>query len=508
MEPDFSPKTQSLEFFFRTNHFEKPLKSYFQDTDTMASEKLIPLVFISHLQSFTGDIVLKIKSKPNSIHFYKGHIIQIVSKSQRSFFGEILVEHGLSLSDDVIEVLNDTKSKKRIGEKLLEKELLSPYMLDFVLKEQMKIRLSEFMSEGTFGLKIIPREPESFKTIEVEFNKTDFVDWLVDSIQTHLDSDFWKNFYSEIKDDKVSPHTPFNLFSLSQKSFFKQYNNFFRSLNKNKKITELIKNNKEDNLKFLYFGWLVQSLHFKKTPFAVKALEPIEKLIQDILSSKDILNFLTDSHDSMDLKQIKLNYKNLVKQIHPDFLPKESSQTLRENGEKALDLVTRAYKKILKQNEDNEPSDLIRVMEDYKKGIALIDEHSYSEAFDLLSKIKDHKQAPSSIKLYLLWAELKKEEDDLLIKNNRQKGASFQNQINQYPIHLRTSYLFWFVKGIFYYKCKEYEKAKELFEKTISIESRFVAAKRELLLVKQKIKNVKKAENKGNSLFSFFKKPS
>ena len=510
--PELRSQFKKWNFFFEKDILEEPLSFYFPETDFFPSKQLIPLLLSAHFKAFTGDIILVINSKPNSIHFYKGNIIKIISSSQKSFFGEILVEHGLSLTDDVKQVLSDKTSNKRIGKKLLEKELLSPHMLDFVLKEQMKIRLSEFMSHPSFQLKFLRQKSESFEKIEIEFNKTDFIDWLADSIQTELKTDFWKSFYFDIKDYKLSQLSLFNFFSVSQKSFFSNYNEFFKSLDTNKKIAELIKNYNGDSIKLLYFGLLIKSIYFKKLSSEQKVLEQFKTMSCKILSGseKDILNLLASPDGPIDLKELKESYKDLTRQVHPDFLPKENDETLKKESEKALKKLTQIYKKLLKKSEEDQdfsknPSfdDLVYVMDTYKQGIDLIKQTSYSEAFELLSKIKDHSQAPSEIELYILWANLKDNPD--FIGKNRKKGLNFQKQINNYPIHLRTSYLFWFVKGLFYYKCREYNKAQEFFKKTLFIESSFSPAKLELLFVKKKLKE----ENKNpSSFFSFFKKSS
>ena len=475
-------QAKKWDFFFEKNTLKEPLSFYFPEVNSFSSKQLIPLLLLAHLKAFTGDIILVIDSKPNTIHFYEGNIIKIISSSQKSFFGEILVEHGLSLTDDVKQVLSDKKSNKRIGEKLLEKELLSPQMLDFVLKEQMKIRLSEFMSHPSFELKFLRKKSEAFEKIEIEFNKTDFMDWLADSIQTELKTDFWKNFYFDIKDYKLNQLSILNFFSVSQKSFFNKYNEFFKSLDTNKKIAELIKNYNGYSIKLLYFGLLIKSIYLKKLSSEQKVLEQFKTMNHKILSSseEDIVNLLVPPDSAIDLKEVKENYKDLTRQVHPDFLPEESDETLKKESEKALKKLTEIYTKLLKKSEEdqgfskNPSSDLVYVMDAYKQGIDLIQQASYSKAFELLSKIKDHSQAPSDIELYILWAHLKDHPD--LIGKNRQKGLSFQKQINNYPIHLRTSYLFWFVKGLFYYKCREYNKAQELFKKALFIESSFFSS--------------------------------
>ena len=504
-------KSDKWDFFFEKGIPEKPISFYFPDTKSFKSSQLIPLLFSAHLKAFTGDIILEINSKKNFIHFYKGNIIRIVSSSQKSFFGEILVEHGLSLTENVQEILNDKNNKKRIGERLLEKELLSPHMLDFILKEQIKIRLSEFMSYPELQLILIQKKTENFEKIEIEFNKTDFIDWLVDSIQTELKPDFWKSFYFDVKPYQLSQLSPLNTFSVSQKPFFNQYNKFFKSLDTKKRLNQLILDYKDESIKFLFFGLLIKSIYLKKLSKAKQALEDFKKHSHQILSSteNEILNLLGHPHPALQLIDIKKNYKDMISRLHPDTLPEGSNDEMKQMSEESLEKVTLIYKKLLKtfQKDANtlahSSQDLIHVMNAYQKGIDLIQNSSYTEAHSVFSEIKDHSQAPSNTCLYILWAFLKKENLDLTTKD-RVEGTKIQKEINSYPIHLRTSYLFWFVKGLFYYRCKEYERARELFKKSLFIESSFSPAKLELLLVKQKLKK----ETKKNSLFSFLKKSS
>lgn len=496
-------------WFFEKGVFEQPLSFYFPESSSFESQQLIPLLFSAHLKDFTGDIVLGIDSKKNSIHFYKGSIVQILSSSHKSFFGEILIEHGFSLTDDVKQVLDDKTSKKRIGEKLIEKKLLSAPMLELVLKEQMKIRLSEFMSHPSFPLQLIEKKPEDFKKIEIEFNKIDFMDWLADSIQTELKSDFWESFYFDIKACKVSPLSLLNVFSVSQKSFFNNYNKFFRSLTASKKASELTKTNKEDHLKFLFFGLIAKSLFLKESSGGKQAFEEFKNKSRRILSGseEEILKLLGWPHSSLQLSGLKKNYKDLTSQIHPDFLPADISPSMKKEAEQALEKLTEVYQKLLQKFEgeatpDRSAMDLVHVMNIYKEGIDLIQKEAYKEAFEALSKIIDHSQAPSNTYLYMLWADLKKKDWDLVDKH-RNKGLDIQKRINSCPIHLRTSYLFWFVKGLFYYRCGKHEKAQELFKKALFIESSFSQAKLELLLIRKKIKEQNKNKN---SLLSFFKK--
>ena len=117
---------------------------YLSQNKTFDSKDLIFSIFLAHLKKFSGEFKITTDNKTETlIRFYNGHIIKLTSNSEISFFGALLVEHGLSLKEDIEALLENKQSNKLIGELLVEKELLSPHMLNFMLKEQVKIRLSE-----------------------------------------------------------------------------------------------------------------------------------------------------------------------------------------------------------------------------------------------------------------------------------------------------------------------------------------------------------------------------
>ena len=134
------------------------------------------------------------------------------------------------------------------------------------------------------------------------------------------------------------------------------------------------------------------------------------------------------------------------------------------------------------------------IIEQYEKGLVKIAEEDYSTAYSIFLKIKNHKQAPSNTNLYLLWAQIKREDVDIC--KNRSEAVKIQKAINSCPISLRTTSLFWYVKGIFCLKTKQYEKAKELFTKTLLVQKDFAPAKKELIIVKQQLKKQNKSSGK------------
>ena len=500
-------------FFFEKDPSKKPLTFYLPKEKTFDSKDLIPAVFLAHLKKFTGHLEITMdRKKENSIEFHKGNIISFVSNSKTSFFGTLLVEHGLCLQEDIQNLLeNKDGTNKFLGEKLIEKKLLNPYMLSFILKEQVKIRLSEIMSYPSFKLNILEKSSENSEKADIDFNETDFMEWLADSAQTELDRNFLKNFSLEIKHRQVQKSLQINKALIYQKKFLQEYISLFKNLNDNKTVEDLVNHSKNKiyTLRLLYFGLLTKSIHLRNTKQEESTnLKKVKFFVDSIMEkdSKDpfaVLNLPWNASTT----EAKRNYQQLVRIIHPHALPTKASEQVKKRCEEAFQKITKSYN-ILKDEKAREEylkiqkeEDIVTVMDKYEEGLTQIKQGKYKKGMEILEQISNHKHSPNNTILYILWAKIKNDKE---ISKNREAMAKIRKAIESCPISLRTSPLFWYVKGLFCIQTTQYEKAEELFKKSLKIEKTFIEAKKELVWLKPKV-NSSKLKNK---FFSFLLKKS
>ena len=497
---DFQPhriykKPSFFEGFFCPGLPPKALNFYLPEKQTFDSKYLISALFLSHLKGFTGDLKIQTdKGQKDLVKFYKGAIFSLISNSKKSFFGNLLVEHGLSSQENIQFFLEDTKnSQKRLGEKLVKSQLLNPQMLNFILKQQIKIRLSEIMKSSSFHLKIINKkyETETIKT-EIDFNELDFIEWLADSLQTELRVEDLEKFYLGIKNKKIQKSSKINRILINHKKFLEDYNFLFQQIKADQTIESFINSSphKNHSLKLLYFGLLTKSIFLRGEKKELLNLQKTMGLTLDSIlekDSEDLFAILNLSWKAS-IEEVEQNYKQLVQTIHPDLLPSKAPEPLRKKCEAAFKKINHSYKylrdttKRAKYLEQQTEKDFINVIQLYEEGLTYIKNKKYKEAHKSLLKIADHKQAPSNTILYILWAKLKSEDKE--ISQNRKKGIEVQQSLNSCPIDLRISPLFWYVKGLFFVQAKKYDKAKELFKKALQIEKNFTEAKTELIRIK------------------------
>ena len=498
-----------IESFCEKDHLSKDLNYYFPQNKVLDSKDLISVIFLAHLSQLTGELKITIDQKNiNLVQFLKGNIIKVISNSPKSFFGILLVEHGLSLKADIETLLQSKESQKPIGQQLVEKELLSPYMLNFILKEQAKIRLSEIMSHPSFMLNIT-KKPEDNEDSEMCFHSTDFIEWLADSVQTELTDDFLNKFYEEIKHHSIQKSSQIQQVLINQKKFLKRYNFLFKHLTDGFTVKDLIQLSESKNkiLRFLYFGLLTKSIYLEDKNKTVSLLEKTEWFLDSILKKdlKDMFAMLNLSW-SADSKEFEKNCKQLIQKVHPDYLPSHASKQLKEKAEKALTKITTSYKSLKDKEKIGEKyreknKTFVSIINQYEQGLEQINQENYGQALGILSKIENHKATPSNILLYILWAKIKITDFNV----SKEEAVQIKKAIDHCPISLRTSALFWHIKALFCIQTKKYEQAIELLTKTLTVQKDFFPARKELILIKQKL--IKKSQKKKGFSF-FFKKSS
>ena len=495
--------------FFEKDHPSKELNYYFPQNKLFESKSLISVIFLAHLTRFTGELKITINSKNiNLIQFYSGSITKVVSNSPKSFFGILLVEHGLSLKADIEALLQNKETQKPIGQQLVEKELLSPYMLNFILKEQAKIRLSEMMSHPSFKLNI-SKKFKNNEDSEMCFHSPDFIEWLADSVQTELTDDFLNKFYEEIKHHSIQKSSQIQQILIDQKKFLKRYNLLFKHLNEGLIVQDLtqLSENKNKILRLLYFGLLTKSIYLKDKNKKAPPLEKTEWFLDSILKKdlKGMFSMINLSW-SADSKELEKNCKQLIQKIHPDHLPPHASRQLKEKAEQALKKITTSWKSLKDEEKkekliEKEDKTFISVINQYEQGLEQINQENYKLALGILSKIENHKQAPGNTLLYILWAKIKITDFNL----SREEAVQIKKHIDHCPISLRTSALFWYIKALFCIQTKKYEQAIDLLTKTLAVQKDFFPARKELVIIRQELKKTQK--KKGFSSF-FLKKSS
>ncbi|MGE0633735.1 MAG: response regulator, partial [Pseudobdellovibrionaceae bacterium] len=95
----------------------------------------------------------------SGISLREGHVVGVDVADQETFLGQILKAGGFIIHADLEESLK-IKSEKKIGQKLIHENVLSPHAFDWALQEQLTIRLSKVLAPGNIQINFSPSEME------------------------------------------------------------------------------------------------------------------------------------------------------------------------------------------------------------------------------------------------------------------------------------------------------------------------------------------------------------
>ena len=505
-----------LKLFSESESNGKPFFETVAGKRMFQGHDLILILMEAHHQKWTGTFKMKTaEAEETSFYFEKGMIYKISKDHMGSIFGKLLIKHGLVLNEDIQNIIDEnreTTSGLFIGKKLIAQGLLSPHVIQLILKDQIKIRLLESLNSDSFQLEIKQSHSQEMNYEDkVYFIKQDFTIWLIEALNTHLRPKFFQYFLpqSSYLIQKLSS-LPDDFLSIKHK-FLSDYIHWFQNLKDGESIENILSDSKDKQWKekLLCFSLCFKFIQLKEVKKSVQKdpMMEISHTISFVLdeNSRDIFK-ITGLAKTASEEELKSKYRQLTKLLHPDFIPQNVPLDLRQKAEKACQKLQSLYDIVsdkdkreayIKSKKEKEFMDIINI---YTEGLKQIKEERYYEGLKSLSKIENSSHAPQDVTLYMIWAKLKMLVGGL--NENRREMTEIKKHIDLCSVSLQISHLFWYVKGLFCLKLEKYEQSREFLKKSLQLKGSFEEAKKDLIFVNQKIK---KMQSK-TGLLAFFQK--
>ena len=482
------------------------------------------LLFKAHKSKFEGELTVHTQVKETIIiEFNEGNITKVPFTHKESFFGALLMKHGLLQKKDLQTTL-DKNSYTPMGQKLIQDGLLSPHLVSFILKEQIKVRINRIVSSRSFTAETLSKSIEVSDEAAV-FNEQDFMEWTIDCIKTKFTRQWMQSFFDKNKDNFIQPTSPIT--SHFNHPFIKNFQALFDKINKsstlndivhelspkipNQKMKKITVEDYRTALEIIYFGIITQSLQIRTKERILKKTKKLEQMADQILEcgAKDLF-LVFGLPEKASVEEVSISYKQIAKLLHPDRHPPNMSEKLKQKCHKAfikatetLNILTDPEKRdqYLKNTDD---STFINIISLYEEGLQALHSGNYTLAVHLFSKVQDKPKAPSNTMLYMIWAQIKANPANMKDKNF---AGGIKKQINSIPNEERASYMFWFISGLYCSYTEKYAQAISLFKKTLELKKDFKEAKTEFnraRLFQDKTQSASSENNKG--IFSkFFK---
>ena len=486
----------------------------------------VSLLFKAHKSKFNGELVIRTQENETiMIEFNEGNITKVPFSHKESFFGALLMKHGLIQKKDIQKTLNNKNGYTPMGQKLIQDGLLSPHLVNFILKEQIKIRISQIISSRSFTLEVV-QKPTEAPDESVTFNEQDFMEWTIDCIKTKFTKQWMQSFFDKNKDNFIQPSNPIK--SHFNHPFIKNYQALFDKINKSATLHDIVhelspktsdqkstKITAEDYriaLEIIYFGIITQSLQIRTMERIIKKSKKLEHLADTILQcGPNDLFLIFGLPEKAPVEEVAMSYKQIVKLLHPDKHPPNISEELKQKCHQAFTKATESHDTLtdpkkrdlyLKKTDD---STFINIISLYEEGLQALYSGNYTLAVHLFSKIQGKPKSPGNTMLYMIWAQIKANPAAM---KDKSFAGSMKKQINSIPNEERASYMFWFINGLYCSYTGSYEQSLSLLKKALELKKDFKEAKTEYnraKLMHDKNQSVQSISNNKGIFSKFFK---
>lgn len=453
---------------------------------------IYPLLMLAKV---TGELHLRDpEDRAATVYFNDGRIVQLKHYDTESYFGVLLVEKGFTSAQEVEDSLA-LPSSKRIGERLVDTNSLSPHAINIVQVEQMAIRLSKTIANTSYHLE--------FKSVDVEDSeafideiqlKSLAADWVVSKI--HLD--WLKSSFISWMDHQIIKGPEFErLHLIRHLPALNEANHLLSHLHLSKNLQDLLDQAHEPDeivYRAFYFLFVTRTLAIEdKAPSAenfeakLKRLRAIEKDQRD-KDHFEVLGISTMARSS----EINRAYHDLAKVLHPDKLSPHAPAELRALTEKVFSRMTEAYDVLkdqvkrgqyAKSLEMGKAEDVLEQENKFDKARNYLTRGRYKEAYDIYERLHMKKNRRPDLLIYLLWAKIKLGTPN---NNNLEEFIKdVERLMYQIPPEERHNANYFFVKGLFNKLLGNIKKSATYFRHAYSIDHGFKEARQELAALKK-----------------------
>jgi DNA-binding response OmpR family regulator len=433
----------------------------------------------------------------SGVSFSSGNIVSVDVTDRESFLGKLLIEGGYIHPDDLDNyVLNFAK---KMGESLVQNNLLSPHAFEIVVAQQMNIRLSKTLIDSSCKLNFVPTEVDmNYPFLDSER----FEYFLHDFIAGKLTKSWLKAHYTQWSDYSIEKGRLYSKDNLAlTMPLIQKLDNFIEVVTSGAPLSQIQKTS----------GWtdevLFKALHY----LFCKGIIIFGKKQSDLLADRTMnLKMLNEQIQAKNPDQVFEIFANIIgintsslKQIESEALkfigedPKSSDLELQTSYEKVRDIILEAARLIKNSNNNSEVkkeaelqevSNKIKLHQEFEKAKDFLQQSQYVKALNILMSIYKIDPTFNSIRLYIVWAKigtLDSSPDKLpLIKE-------IDLDLAQVPLEQRYDAHYLYINALFLKNKGELFAAKKLLEKALLMDSSLLIIRRELSNIENRMKRSK-----------------
>lgn len=433
----------------------------------------------------------------SGISFANGEITTVDVADKGTFLGSLLVEKGF-LTTSALQNIIKSPNERRIGQRLIEENLLSPHALPIVLAEQMSIRLGLTIEAGLMKINFVPSEVEPQRpSISLETFTPFLHDWLFSKVKL----EWIESFYMDWMDHTLIAGPNFqgaaNLMTLAALKELPEFGKFLLS---GKTLSQLINTQTYPDPKFyrgLHLMVVRRMICFNQKKQATDTLDLLgrAKRLAKEMEGKDyfeMFELLGVSRRAKSADILKA-YRDFSKVFHPDKLSGKSTPELTKLVNEIFGQITRAYKiltdeaakkKYQAELEQARVSKFLEAETIFEEAKLYLKKSQIGRALELMKKCCAMAEPTTDMKLYFMWVRMKAAEGD---SGRRQVARQIEGEMAAIPPEDRHQPIYFFVKGLQAKLLGDIEHAVRNFEHALALDATLIDAKRELHLLKMQM---------------------
>jgi FixJ family two-component response regulator/curved DNA-binding protein CbpA len=433
--------------------------------------------------SITGVLKFQSEKEKAVISFFEGRITQVEMQNPESFFGALLIEKGYITGIQIEQALAQKNSKK-LGERLVDMNVLSPHIISSTNAEQTAIRLSKIISDVTYNVSFSEdKVVELTASIDTETITPFLIDWLNSKIpSTWIKQRYlkWLNSPPMRSSATQTYHRLWNIPPL--KNVPELVTDFTKGITLSQALS---KAQYKEDLVYQVFHLLIIVGHLQlkreiKPLDEIAQITRLHKILED-MKTQDYFAMLGMSRSAKG-PEIKKTYYELAKIFHPDKIPGNASEKLKELAQSVFSQMTRSYETL---SDETKRADYIKEMEVgraekvlqaegyFEDAKALLKLGQAAKALQQFDKVLKLRPANSEIWVHYAWAKMLSGEGKL-----EDRLVEVEGILNKIPPEDRHNAIYYFVKAMYQKMVGDEGPAKKNLQNALALNPKFVDAER------------------------------
>jgi CheY-like chemotaxis protein len=427
------------------------------------------------------------------ISFSHGAIVAVDIPDKDTFLGKLLIERGFVQPDDLNIILKDKSatSGKKIGEKLIQANLLSPHALNIVMAHQMNLRLSRAIVDEKVRVNFVEADVEKTNP---NIDSMSFNFFLHDWIASKITLEWLKAHFLQWSDcpivegpGYVSDHPVLGM------QLVRNLENIFSEVTNGKTLSQILDSQKYPEEAFL------KALHFLLTKNLIAFKEPIRD--KSVIARAKFLKKIFNQFSGLSKVEI---FKIMGKmtggsETHPDLVLREFQKLIGAPPDPQEKEIASIYQQLLtlaQQGYDGiKSTGSAASAQDVATGVAvakikaaglfeeaknLLQRSQYKQAFDKLVQAMAIDRNLEKGRLFKAWAQLGALE---VAGQREQKIKEIEIEMVQISPEDKMDALYYFVMGLLSKAKGDQIGARKHLEKAIAIDNTLIYARRELTMI-------------------------